>query len=530
MIRAMPDGLLAALDAAAASLEEEAQLGHLLVAWRLCRAPELGALIERIGASLDRVHHGLRLSRVEWDAALADPPAAVGSLLSRVPFGGHTRAGVEQMTALSALPPDPRYASMVIGFLQTPPLVSLPALSFWRAALRLLERCRDARHAQQLDGQALSQRFKGSMRRAMGELAQALDPAEAVEVPAEAAQRIANLAARYAEPHDFQLSDDLLEEIYAAPEDLGLRAVYADHLLNLEDPRGEYIQLQLSDLGEARGQRTLALERLHWKRWAEPFSALLKRGDIDFRAGFVEGLRLGAPNSRFQALAGHPAWSTVKRVHVAGVRAERFLQPLVTEPARSRLREWRGYCPYSAFRDLALGAPTRFEVLELGRAELPPINALTEADRSALREAPGLPELRGFQVAFDPRHRLDYERWFLRGPLGRKRLDVLCFRTVFTDLPPLIRYLEGTRLRRLRLRCDDAWMELSRPQDEWSHLGLYFAPRHRHGALVEVVAQLPPQLLTHVRVQTTMRLGQPLKKALRKALERQHRLDRVVWR
>src|SRR5204863_9945107 len=66
--------------------------------------------------------------------------------------------------------------------------------------------------------------------------------------------------------------DQLVADCLAQPDDDGPRLVLADALLEREDPRGEFMALQLRDargeLAEPERKRMASLLRKHEKAWA----------------------------------------------------------------------------------------------------------------------------------------------------------------------------------------------------------------------------------------------------------------------
>jgi uncharacterized protein (TIGR02996 family) len=76
--------------------------------------------------------------------------------------------------------------------------------------------------------------------------------------------------------------DQLLEAIYANPEDTAARLVYADVLQELGDPRGEFIAMQCTDtLSKKRERKLLAA---HQRAWLGPLHPYLR--DVTFERGF----------------------------------------------------------------------------------------------------------------------------------------------------------------------------------------------------------------------------------------------------
>src|SRR5579884_1340778 len=94
--------------------------------------------------------------------------------------------------------------------------------------------------------------------------------------------------------------DSFLVAILAAPDDDAPRLVYADHLEERGDPRGEFIRVQceLARLPEGdrrrkdleRKERVLLAE--HGEEWAGPVQDLVVQSE--FRRGFIDGVTLPA--------------------------------------------------------------------------------------------------------------------------------------------------------------------------------------------------------------------------------------------
>lgn len=76
----------------------------------------------------------------------------------------------------------------------------------------------------------------------------------------------------------------MLEQIYAHPEDLGLRAVYADLLITAGDPRGQFISLQLA--GKPGAKKLLAR---HLKDWSGELDEYFLPVGRQFENGFLVG-------------------------------------------------------------------------------------------------------------------------------------------------------------------------------------------------------------------------------------------------
>lgn len=78
----------------------------------------------------------------------------------------------------------------------------------------------------------------------------------------------------------------LLRAIHSRPRDDAPRRVYADWLLEREDPRGEFINLQLASPSDPKRENKLL--KAHGKKWLGPFQLKVLRKPV-FKRGFVAG-------------------------------------------------------------------------------------------------------------------------------------------------------------------------------------------------------------------------------------------------
>jgi uncharacterized protein (TIGR02996 family) len=111
---------------------------------------------------------------------------------------------------------------------------------------------------------------------------------------------------------------ELFAAVYADPDDDEPRRVLGDHLIDVGDPRGELILLQL-----ARGRkgyastRELELLERHAADWLGPLGAVVGYGascTTRFERGFLaEASIIRDTKKVLRALAGEPGWSTVER-------------------------------------------------------------------------------------------------------------------------------------------------------------------------------------------------------------------------
>lgn len=115
------------------------------------------------------------------------------------------------------------------------------------------------------------------------------------------------------------LEQSLLDAVYADPADDDARRIYADFLLGRNDPRGEFIALQLraaaASLPAAAQKRMDSLQRTHHTDLLGPLAAALPPSATQFRRGFpavcVTRFKTGTQR---ETLSRHPAWATVEEL------------------------------------------------------------------------------------------------------------------------------------------------------------------------------------------------------------------------
>jgi uncharacterized protein (TIGR02996 family) len=124
--------------------------------------------------------------------------------------------------------------------------------------------------------------------------------------------------------------DELLAAVYADPDSDDLRSVYADHLQECGDPRGELIALQLVQHRErgpisARERWLVENYRATWVRELHPTILI---DSAEFERGFLSACYAGAVVDH---VVGHPMWSTVVELRCDDSR-------LVTHPCMRSMR------------------------------------------------------------------------------------------------------------------------------------------------------------------------------------------------
>jgi len=140
--------------------------------------------------------------------------------------------------------------------------------------------------------------------------------------------------------------DALFDDILANPEDLELRSVWADALIEQGDPRGELITLQsraeAGQLTPAQDKRMRSLLAKHRGAWLGELAGIVQsREGLVFERGLLGACQIQVKNlAGLDAAIGSPLWSTVRSVHFC----DRFawdprIVPLLADPAMRSLRE-----------------------------------------------------------------------------------------------------------------------------------------------------------------------------------------------
>ncbi|HEU0034139.1 MAG TPA: TIGR02996 domain-containing protein [Kofleriaceae bacterium] len=108
---------------------------------------------------------------------------------------------------------------------------------------------------------------------------------------------------------------DLLAAVFEEPDDPGLRAVYADWLIERGDPRGELISIQLArETTQAMRRRETELLIEHGAAWAAPLGALFHPMTHVWDRGFFAGGALSATLGEVTATAGAPSWQVIRQL------------------------------------------------------------------------------------------------------------------------------------------------------------------------------------------------------------------------
>jgi uncharacterized protein (TIGR02996 family) len=282
--------------------------------WQTSRAPSLAELIARLSAR----------------APTPAPKIATTDLAQA------TIDDVRMLVETSAtLPPDPRIAATYVAMLLQPPFTSLRSRVVWTPLRKQLgDRHADPRALARLE--PLSDDYTRvfgktkmgeEMQRGVRRLVDQLRKRFATPADDDEARQLLALvepAATTAPPppaRSDHRGDALLAAIYANPDDDDARLVYADWLLEHDDPRGDFINLQFrrhrgETLSPADDKREARLLKKHLKAWMGPLYGVTYKDENRFARGFLERCVFEPRGAATGKAMNHPAWSTVREIEV----------------------------------------------------------------------------------------------------------------------------------------------------------------------------------------------------------------------
>lgn len=325
-------------------------------AWQLSRDPWLGDLIDRwvlavapertpVGSSAASFHQSwLERSAARQSADLAHLFAAITR--------GTTGQVHERVQSLGEWPPNPFIARVLAGWALQDPF-GRSGRGTLELAFTLLARIKDPRVGAIL-GQAVATPVETAQRLGRKNW-QALQTLAAAAVQWPVLQALPATERDGLEPAPPARRDHsaLYAAVQAEPDDLEVRQVLADALLEDGDARGEFISIQVDRArrGSTRvGAREKELLAQYGDAWLGPLAPLFRSSS--FERGFFVGGQLKDWN---QQAASDRAWSLVERLDVS--RAPTFSQSLLAIAPRLRKltgADLSGVLSAGASRPLAL--------------------------------------------------------------------------------------------------------------------------------------------------------------------------------
>lgn len=311
-----------ARDAASAQRWAEAS-GCTLEAWRLCWDPGLLPVLDTIDAKA--YAPPVRDADEAWAARCRSGSPLDVAALCAAPRSRFMVHAIGRARLLHDLPKDPRIARWAVQQMEQDYQSALAG-----AWLDILERHGDASTGEALRLHYGRPNTQPAVVRALDRLdaIRRLLRARAGRAPADPLHELVFALAEAGGP------TSLIGAIYADPDDMDLRAVYADHLLELGDARGELIALGLAaGRGEAtpeRERREAELWARYCKVWYAPIVEVVNVPASGQPVGFLHNAvarrvpYYRAPPTRPVGQA--PAcWQTVRSVDLAEVGAGAYL-------------------------------------------------------------------------------------------------------------------------------------------------------------------------------------------------------------
>jgi uncharacterized protein (TIGR02996 family) len=320
-----------ALERAALATEPDEVLGSLLAAWRTHHHPAIAELVDAaatraIARTPPRKPAGtLAEQHAQWMANVREHrPIDLAWLFDNFapPRGDLALA---RIVALATWPDDPRVVIGLCELCRIKPLVTQNRL--WTRVFAQI-RARLARHALPLLRELAAGRSVTAFdQRLHSRLALHVHAAEALpELPEPDAALVAKIASALdlrGARASRRTIDDLLREVWAAPNDDGPRHVLADWLTERSDPRGELIALQLArarrTADAAAMRRERALLDQHGRSWLGPLEpVVITSSFVAFERGFLSRCEVAWRRlAAMPHLMTHVAWSTVREYRLA---------------------------------------------------------------------------------------------------------------------------------------------------------------------------------------------------------------------
>ncbi|MCA9695236.1 MAG: TIGR02996 domain-containing protein [Myxococcales bacterium] len=199
----------------------------------------------------------------------------------------------------------------------------------------------------------------------------------------------------------------LLAAVYAAPDSDEPRRAYAEHLQQHDDPRGEFILMQLAtadvDVRKGMSKPARDLLRRNYDAWLGPLAPALE--SAVFRRGFLAEARTAAGQGA--AVVGDPSWATVERLATDSVE-------LIADPAMRSLSAIS--VSFSTLR--ALSSPPTvlpgITAVDVRTTGCPP------RELGAVTDGVALPSLRELSVVHTSRRGAQRWDWLLETPLAQQ--------------------------------------------------------------------------------------------------------------
>ena len=424
--------------------DAESALGLALEAWQERPSPALARAIAALGELA-----GEGASAPSWCAAQSASAAARPALLATLLEEGAVKAG--ERLKIAACWCDPRVDLWCVEQLEQTPLRSAASRAeYWVAHLARTSAIGDRGLLERIE--ALPERWRrdlapelalwlcGQLWRRLPAMRERLLRADTDTSEALALEELA-ARARARETREERRVEELLQAVYASPDDDGPRLVCADAWMEMGDLRGEFVALQIRG-DEDSLARSEALLLAHKRRWLGPILDVLARPPI-FERGFLARCEIDLRRpDRVRDLAERPEWRTVCAIsgscRLALARGLRALREIAVDMEEAVERE-RLVEPWV---ELLSGEARPIEILRYAPSE-----GARAREIGLLAESRALPRLARLEIVRDA-----IGVWqMLAGSPVEERLQELHLRVVPGELAGRERafsgWLEEARLR-----------------------------------------------------------------------------------
>ncbi len=344
------------LDKARAETADAARLEALLEAYRRRPLPQLATLIGLAGrrATEYPMTGSLNDQHTMWMGVAIlkrsiDLPWLLGNVIT-----GRAEYSIERIEKLVDWPVDPRLSSGLLALADGKKMTARQSRAFWKHAFEIIGKQVHVQLSSILSPMMKMQpqtEFETWLMKKLHVLEARigrLDIPSPSTTEKVALGKLAELLGQAKAKAAAKTSEDFLKEIWATPTDDSAREVFADWLQERDDPRGEFIALQLARVrnrakaaarpsstmagvtlrvAEPDETKALARERAllakHGKLWAAPFEPVLSMPNSTFERGFLHSVYVHWRKlASVPALMTHPAWVTVRHFKVDPEGAE----------------------------------------------------------------------------------------------------------------------------------------------------------------------------------------------------------------
>jgi hypothetical protein len=255
---------------------------------------------------------------------------------------------------------DPRVTVFLVQMLQKARWPGSSAKSLWKAVFKKLVALKDKRAVAPLEAMVATPPYflgAGFTTWCVEQIKATADTLAAMKQTPDDAEtkRLAAAQVGTVPPHGWfhvegkssPAADVLVAKVFAAPEDLELRTVIGDALLELGDPWGELIALQ-STAKQAHSPAAKKLIHKHGARFVGAIAKVAPRPAMRFVRGFLDYCQVGKElvgRRLWEEAIKAPQWGTVKTVEFA----------IWGETPKWWYKAWLADAPLIALREIVVG-------------------------------------------------------------------------------------------------------------------------------------------------------------------------------